>query len=747
MKAQDAKTLASTLNNGQIATLQAVYDRGGDYNTVDVRDIHHNTIFALERRGCLYVAYSGEYGTTRVASITDKGQQVLQWHSRAAAGEDLTLITDADEALEDLKSRGAELESVTADNIDPDTLKQLEAQGLIKLGTAPGLYGDAPIATVYDAVEKLQAANAVALHNTHAKDACGDSLNALIKQCARMLDSSLELSCKDLGLNSDSDTDSKRLAIVNSARSKAKAQAPLFCLMMVGGSGESITVNGRKMTKERAERMAEMGDADCIAALKRHAERVDLASQPKTRVEDPLAFVEYKIAESRVESFEKWMQKKVNTVRKVNAKILEQLKTMSEATDEEKAAYVFNPEPRWTIGAPMVDEGADGMYLYRIARVSLPEIKFPGNWTVAARIDVNNSDDPNKSNVINRVNGYDGPINEHNWIGCDCQHCKLIRKRDTLWIVTNEEGEWRRVANNCLVEFMGVDGHSMLSMMNQARDYTKATCLKKWQPKSQDTCVDVVDFLHHARSGQRVAQRAWSLASSIAYHRRHISEDHSSAFVERYAPNAKQRAEVVEMLDWVAGLETKDEALRNIKGACSFPGVQLKHARLVASLWAAYRQQTGDRYKLTEKVVSGRGQFMVRVNVVDFWHQQNQGKWLIEALQLRMINRHYDSYTKSNRFYFTDNEQGHSESRKLTKILKRHFDPCYKPEPIWSVTDGTYVIELEEADPRFMHRCHHVLDFKHLTCLSTTKVVTRDRDTAVEAFNQARWCLANPESV
>jgi len=520
-----------------------------------------------------------------------------------------------------------------------------------------------------------------------------------------------------------------------------------------------IQVNGKTTPLERVRKMAALGDHHCQAALHRHEERTkNLALIP--------SFVEYQIAESQVPKFEKFMAKTCRLAVKINKRILEiRAKRVDELGSDNVAAIGASiPESRWSIGEPEVKEHGANLYLYRTARVSLPEIKFPGDYRLIATVDVNRSDESGTTNVVNRVRGYHGQLPDPAWTGKMCDHCKKKRNRKNMFVLENNKGEHFRVARTCSVEFFGVDGDQMLRALAAEASLREGDG-SKWGHSREDQGVDHMDFLAVIIKGHRAhAQNAWNIARALPHHiaHRHNTES-SKRFTDSLQPSEANYKAAREALAWVASQQWEDETLRSIQGACSFPLLLAKHAALVAQLPKFYvamnpnpKVQTVDTpsRKLESLFLVKRAGFSQYRNANTYTlvvsnraHQANKAHWVHEFKELVPRDaRHYNPESRTWTIYLNPNT-AEQRVREIRALLNRHLDPSSVVEqtnPTHTETAGVHAVSLPSRDVRFFSFCARNLDPLHVISIAHGVMVTKDLETARKAYKIALWCLSHP---
>lgn len=84
-------------------------------------------------------------------------------------------------------------------------------------------------------------------------------------------------------------------------------------------------------------------------------------------------------------------------------------------------------------------------------------ISFPGGWQLAGIID-------HKEGLRTAIPGIPFPaqyLDATDW----CDHCKVVRGRNTTYIVQSATGEYKQVGQQCLAEFLGIDPERALAQI------------------------------------------------------------------------------------------------------------------------------------------------------------------------------------------------------------------------------------------------------------------------------------------
>ena len=87
--------------------------------------------------------------------------------------------------------------------------------------------------------------------------------------------------------------------------------------------------------------------------------------------------------------------------------------------------------------------------------VTGPIIKLSG-WTLQGRVDFEDG-----ITVANSRPGFDLPV-MYRSTSCNCEHCNIMRSRNSVFIFQHDNGEYKQVGRTCLRDFLGTDPQSTL---------------------------------------------------------------------------------------------------------------------------------------------------------------------------------------------------------------------------------------------------------------------------------------------
>jgi hypothetical protein len=188
-----------------------------------------------------------------------------------------------------------------------------------------------------------------------------------------------------------------------------------------------------------------------------------------------------------------------------------------------------------------------------------------------------------------------------------CDHCGSNRRRNSTYLLRNEEGEYKQVGSNCLQSFLGVKpaGLWMLDYDPEANgDYIRKGGYS-WG--SSDSAIPTTELVAAAlavsEGGEKYVSNKvaseWGITSTVA--------DVKDYFFSR---SAKKRWENVDHHEYVqeaqkimsaTTFDGDDDYNTNMRTLISQEYTSVKHMGYVASVIAAHKRQTGALERAAEK--------------------------------------------------------------------------------------------------------------------------------------------------
>ena len=79
-------------------------------------------------------------------------------------------------------------------------------------------------------------------------------------------------------------------------------------------------------------------------------------------------------------------------------------------------------------------------------------------------------------NMITRIGGFDGSLDQYRNSPIACQHCNLKRKRNGSWVIVKEDGQKIQVGDTCVDLYFGVNVESILKLSHRVHGILNSDC-------------------------------------------------------------------------------------------------------------------------------------------------------------------------------------------------------------------------------------------------------------------------------
>lgn len=285
---------------------------------------------------------------------------------------------------------------------------------------------------------------------------------------------------------------------------------------------------------------------------------------------------------------------------------------------------------------------------YKMVALALshPTLSYNG-WSFVAAVDkLEDGSVITKTLPSQELNGYRPE-------SFQCEHCGSNRRRNSTYLVRNEEGEYKQVGSNCLKSFLGVSPQALWALNYDPEEKDEFIDRGRRSYGGADTLIPTTELVAAALAVSEGGNKYVSNSTASEWG----VESTTSQVRGYFFDNKRDKWKDVEHTDYMeqaknimnsTTFEGEDDYNTNMRQLVAQDNTDMKHMGYVTSVISAYRrQQAKANYVAKPKAVGFLGQEKDKIKDVK-----------VTVKTVRTLSGFYNGYERTSTMIIMEDEKG-----------------------------------------------------------------------------------------